>query len=56
MYIGDLEGTVDCCNPNDWGLVSLARAFGGAVSKALGSKPLERALQTRSKSAIITAD
>ena len=36
MYVGDLEGTVDGCHPNDWGMMSLARAFGGAVRKALG--------------------
>ena len=36
MYTGDLEGTVDGCHPNDWGMMSLARAFGGAVRKALG--------------------
>lgn len=36
MYTCDLEGTVDGCHPNDWGMMSLARAFGGAVRKALG--------------------
>jgi len=36
MYADDLEGTVDGCHPNDWGMVSLARAFGGAVRAALG--------------------
>ncbi|MBR4260274.1 MAG: SGNH/GDSL hydrolase family protein [Kiritimatiellae bacterium] len=36
MYTGDIEGTVDGCHPNDWGMMSLARAFGGAVRKALG--------------------
>ena len=36
MYTGDLEGTVDGVHPNDWGMMSLARAFGGAVRKALG--------------------
>ena len=36
MYTGDFEGTVDGCHPNDWGMMSLARAFGGAVRKALG--------------------
>ena len=35
MYTGDFEGTVDGCHPNDWGMMSLARAFGGAVRKAL---------------------
>ena len=38
MYTGDFEGTVDKCHPNDWGMMSLARAFGGAVSTALSSK------------------
>jgi hypothetical protein len=27
---------VDGVHPNDWGMMSLARAFGGAVRKALG--------------------
>ena len=35
MYTGDLEGTVDGCHPNDWGMMSLADAFGGAVRRAL---------------------
>ena len=35
MYPGDLEGTVDGCHPNDCGMMSLARAFGAAVAKAL---------------------
>ncbi len=35
MYAGDLEGTVDGCHPNDWGMMHLAKAFGGAVRKAL---------------------
>ena len=39
MYPDDLEGTVDGCHPNDWGMKHLARAFGDAVSKAL---PLRR--------------
>jgi len=38
MYTGDLEGTVDGCHPNDWGMMSLARAFGDAVSSALSAK------------------
>jgi hypothetical protein len=38
MYSGDLEGTVDGCHPNDLGMRSLADAFGGAVSEALGLK------------------
>jgi lysophospholipase L1-like esterase len=36
MYLCDLEGTVDGCHPNDLGMMSLARAFGEAVRKALG--------------------
>ena len=35
MYVGDLEGTVDGCHPNDWGMMSLADAFGEAVREAL---------------------
>jgi len=35
MYTGDLEGTVDGCHPNDWGMMSMARAFGGAIRTAL---------------------
>ena len=36
MYPDDLEGTVDGTHPNDYGMMSLAKAFGGAVSRALG--------------------
>ena len=36
MYVGDYEGTVDGCHPNDWGMMSMAKAFGGAVREALG--------------------
>ena len=35
MYPGDAEGTVDGCHPNDLGMMSLAKAFGQAVSEAL---------------------
>jgi len=35
MYTGDLEGTVDGCHPNDWGMMSMAKAFGSAVKAAL---------------------
>ena len=38
MYTGDFEGTVDGCHPNDLGMKSLAKAFGGAVKKALKLK------------------
>ena len=37
MYTGDLEGTVDGCHPNDWGMMSMAKAFGAAVKEALGT-------------------
>ena len=37
MYTGDLEGTVDGCHPNDWGMMSMAKAFGPAVKAALES-------------------
>jgi lysophospholipase L1-like esterase len=36
MYSGDNEGTVDGCHPNDYGMMSLAKAFGWAVAEALG--------------------
>ena len=36
MYTGDSEGTVDGCHPNDWGMMSMAKAFGEAVREALG--------------------
>ena len=36
MYSGDGEGTVDGCHPNDLGMMTMARAFGNAVRKALG--------------------
>ena len=35
MYSGDFEGTVDGCHPNDLGMMSMSRAFGAAVRKAL---------------------
>lgn len=35
MYVGDREGTVDGCHPNDWGMMSMADAFSSAVGKAL---------------------
>ena len=38
MYSGDLEGTVDGCHPNDLGMITMARAFGGAVRKAVKAK------------------
>ena len=38
MYTGDLEGTVDTCHPNDWGMMSMAKAFGKAVREALKLK------------------
>ena len=36
MYVGDGEGTVDGCHPNDLGMMTMAKAFGKAVKTALG--------------------
>ena len=36
MFDDSVEGTVDGCHPNDLGMVSMARAYGAAVAKALG--------------------
>lgn len=36
MFPHDTEGTVDGTHPNDWGMMSLAGAYGEAVKKALG--------------------
>ena len=36
MYPGDGEGTVDECHPNDFGMLTMANAFGKAVKQALG--------------------
>ena len=38
MFVGDYEGTVDGSHPNDWGMMSMADAFGDAVGKALKLK------------------
>ena len=38
MYTGDTEGTVDGVHPNDWGMMSMAKAFDVAVAEALGLK------------------
>ncbi|MBP5510802.1 MAG: SGNH/GDSL hydrolase family protein [Kiritimatiellae bacterium] len=38
MYTGDLEGTVDGVHPNDWGMMSMSKAFGAAVKQALNLK------------------
>ncbi|MBO7684712.1 MAG: hypothetical protein J6T51_08320 [Kiritimatiellae bacterium] len=38
MFTGDMEGTVDGCHPNDLGMMSMSKAFGKAVRKALGLK------------------
>ena len=35
MYADDFEGTVDGAHPNDWGMMHMAVAYGGAVRKAL---------------------
>ena len=37
MHTGDFEGTVDGCHANDLGMMSLAKAFGKSVRKALES-------------------
>ena len=37
MLPGDKEGSVDGCHPNDYGMVSLSKAFGEAVRKALAA-------------------
>ena len=36
MYADDFEGTVDGAHPNDWGMMHMAAAYGGAVRRALG--------------------
>jgi hypothetical protein len=38
MYTGDREGTVDGCHPNDLGMVTMAKAFGDAVKKAIAGQ------------------
>ncbi len=38
MFAYDSEGSVDGCHPNDYGMMSLARAYGTAVKAALGLK------------------
>ena len=38
MYTGDYEGTVDGVHPNDLGMMSVAKAFGKTVRKALQLK------------------
>ena len=35
MFPCDMNGTVDGVHPNDWGMVSLAKAYGNAVKQAL---------------------
>ena len=35
MLAPDTEGTVDGLHPNDWGMVMMARAYGGAIDTAL---------------------
>ena len=35
MFDDSLEGTVDGCHPNDLGMVTMAKAYGRAVAKAL---------------------
>lgn len=43
MYPGDREGTVDGTHPNDYGMMSLAKAYGAAVAKALGLEKTKEA-------------
>ena len=38
MFVGDHEGTVDGGHPNDWGMMSMAKAFGAAIKTALKGK------------------
>ena len=38
MYSGDGEGTVDAVHPNDIGMESMSKAFGGAVREAIKLK------------------
>ena len=49
MYVGDFEGTVDGCHPNDWGMMSMAKAFGGAVAAALagGTTPESQGVSSK---------
>ena len=49
MYRGDSEGTVDGCHPNDWGMMAMAKAFGGAVREALALPVAPEALGVSSK-------
>ena len=35
MFDGSGEGTVDGCHPNDLGMMTMAKAYGDAVAKAL---------------------
>ena len=49
MYSDDLEGSVDGVHPNDYGMVALARAYGEAVSKALGLSAAHPCLPLRGK-------
>ncbi|MCQ2389985.1 MAG: SGNH/GDSL hydrolase family protein [Kiritimatiellae bacterium] len=38
MHVGDYEGAVDGCHPNDWGMFSMAEAFTPVVRAALKLK------------------
>lgn len=42
MYTGDFEGTAEGCHPNDLGMESMSKAFGGAVRRALNLQLWER--------------
>jgi len=43
QYVGDGDGTVDTCHPNDYGMMQMAKGFGDAVAEALvGNGTLRR--------------
>ena len=56
MYPGDAEGTVDGTHPNDYGMMSLARAYGAAVAKALGLEKTKDAANDSCSRRIITGE
>jgi len=58
MYLKDLEGTVDGCHPNDWGMMAMAKAFGGAVRTALADRlpPSPESLGVSSKGVLAWID
>ena len=58
MYPDDVEGTVDGVHPNDWGMMHMAKAYGGAVGKALfgATAPGERSESFRIRDPFVFAD